>query len=220
MSKSSAGGRVKESINEQKPNIMKKQEQHTQSFPLPWDRFWARCIDLLIHFLILFLIFIFLRIFLRLNDYPFDSSLSMKLLIATIVWAIVSVEFLLYESLFLHFFGATPGKALFRIKVTDSEGQNLSFRMALVRAIYVCWFGHYFSLLTIDGYIIGYWFSSRHYKKTGNFRWNIASNSIVLQKPLTLLRRRLLILFAFFCLVLREIPLLIALIKLFEILTN
>jgi uncharacterized RDD family membrane protein YckC len=196
------------------------QEQQIQSFPLPWDRFWARCIDLLIHFIILFLIFLFLRFFLRLGDYPFDSSNSIKFRIDIIVFVILCIEFLLYESLFLSFFGATPGKALFSIKVTDSEGQKLSFRAALIRAIYVYWFGHYFSLLTPDGYVIGYWFSSRYYKKTGTFRWNKASNSIVSQKPLTLLRRKLLIMLAIFCLIMREVPLLMALNIFFKILKN
>jgi len=115
----------------------------------------------------------------------------------------------------LSFFGATPGKALFSIKVTDSEGQKLSLRAALIRAIYVYLFGHYFSLLTPDGYVIGYWFSSRYYKKTGTFRWNKASNSIVSQTPLTLLRRKLLIMLAIFCLIMREVPILFVVYKVF-----
>lgn len=190
-------------------------EQQASSFPLPWDRFWARCIDLLIHFIILFSIFMFLRIFFKLSDYPFNASSSIKFLLDAIVLVILCIEFLLYESLFLHFFGATPGKALFHIKVTDSEGQKLSFRAAFVRAIYVYWFGHYFSLLTADGYVIGYWFSGRRYKKNGKFRWDKASNSIISQKPLSILRRRLLIMLAIFCLTMREVPLLIVLIVVF-----
>jgi len=189
-------------------------DQQTKSFPLPWDRFWARCIDLLINLLILFSIFVFLRIGSSLTELINQDSTSASIKVIIIVWLIVSAEFLLYEFLFIGIFGATPGKYLFRIKVIGSDGEKITFSAAWRRAISVYWFGHYFSLLTIDGYVFGYWFSSRYYKKTGIFRWNKASNSVVIQAPLSPLRRKLLILLAVACLVLREFPLLIFLIEL------
>jgi uncharacterized RDD family membrane protein YckC len=196
-------------------------DQQTKSFPLPWDRFWARCIDLLLHLFISFLMYFLLgvgscmeKLVQQTSDINFVKYIHIINFI--IIWSIVSAVFLFYESFFLSIFGATPGKALFRIKVTGSDGSKLSFGAALVRAIYVYWFGHYFYLFTPDAYTIGYWFSSRYYKKTGTFRWNKASGSTVNQEALATLRRKLLILLAVFCLMLREIPLLVFLGWLFK----
>lgn len=200
-----------ESISRTESEIVTNLEKRTKSFPLPWDRFWARCIDLLINLLIIFLIYL-IYFYFKISGHnwsQFHNSISVKLLETVIVLVILFIEFSLYESLFLHFFGATPGKALFRIKVTDSERQYLSFRAALVRSIYVYWYGHFFSLFTPDGYLVGYLLSGYHYKKIGTFRWDKASKSIVSQNPLNPLRRKLIILFAFIFLILREIPLLI-----------
>jgi uncharacterized RDD family membrane protein YckC len=184
---------------------MTKQEQQIQSFPLPWDRFWARCIDLILHYLISFSIYFFSGIGSYAKELMHQTGYY-YLMMFIIVWTIVSVVFLLYESFFLSVFEATPGKALFHISVTGSDGKKLSFGAALVRAISLYWFGHYFFLFGPDVFVIGYWFSSRYYKKTGTFRWNKTSNSIVSQEPLTLLRRKLFILLAIFCITLRLVP--------------
>ncbi|MFA5385840.1 MAG: RDD family protein [Eubacteriales bacterium] len=190
-----------------------QQEQQIKSFPLPWDRFWARCIDLPIHYLILFLILIFSGVSSYVAGLTPIEYKGVKVLI--IAWAVLSAEFILYEFIFLSIFGATPGKALFRIKVTGNDGKKLSFSAALVRALSVYCFGHYLFVFQ-EVFVIAYWFSSRYYKKTGTFRWDKASDSVVSQGLLTLLRRKLLILLAIFCITLRLSPVLIIVYKFFN----
>jgi len=186
---------------------VKVQEPANPSFLLPWDRFWARCIDLAIHALLFFLIYMFSGI----GSYVYKLNQAgwsyIKLYI--IVWPIVCVVFLLYESIFLSIYGATPGKALFRIRVTGSDGKKLSFGVALLRAISLYWFSCYFFLFSFDVFVIGYWFSGRYYKKTGIFKWDKIINSSVSQKPLKPFCRKIFIIFAVFCIALRLLPSLI-----------
>jgi len=178
-------------------------KQETKSFPLPWDRFWARCIDLPIHYLILFLILILPGISSCITDLTPIAYSSKKVLIAA--WAIISVEFILYESIFLSTLGATPGKILFRIKVTGNDGRKLSFTASLTRALYVYCFGHYLFVFQ-EIFIIAYIFSGRYFKKAGTFKWDKACNSVVSQELLNPLRKTFLILLAIICLTLRLSP--------------
>ena len=130
-------------------------KQETKSFPLPWDRFWARCIDLLIHYLILILIYSILILF-GISSYLSELSPNSKIVII-IAWAIISAVFIIYEFVFLSIFGATIGKALFRIKVKGKDGRNLSVSRALKRVLYVFYFGHYLFVLQ-EIFLIAYFF--------------------------------------------------------------
>jgi len=186
-------------------NSIANQNQQVQSFPLPWDRFWARCIDLLIHYLILILIYSILILF-GISSYLSELSPNSKIVLI-IAWAIISAVFIIYEFVFLSIFGATIGKALFRIKVKGKDGRNLSISKALKRVLYVFYFGHYLFVLQ-EIFLIAYLFSGRFYKKTGTFRWDTTSDSVVSQGLLTPLRRKLLILLAITCLSLRLSPVL------------
>ncbi len=181
-------------------NSIANQNQQVQSFPLPWDRFWARCIDLFIHYLILFLI-ILISIFLGVSSYISELSPNSKIVLI-IAWAIISAVFIIYEFVFLSIFGATPGKFLFRIRITENDGNKLSISKALKRVLYVFCFGHYLFMFQ-EIFLIAYFFSGRYYKKTGKFRWDKASDSMASQGLLTPLRRKYLILLAIFCITLR-----------------
>ncbi len=90
---------------------------------LPWRRYWARCFDLGFYSSVINgLLFRF-----ALNDF-----LAFLLpLIATV----------LLEPLFLHLFATTPGKAVFGITVTDTEGGKLTYGGALERTWLVLWEG-------------------------------------------------------------------------------
>jgi len=179
--------------------------QQIQSFSLPWDRCWARCIDLTIHMVIFFLIYRFSGIsayVVELRQQTGHINFTMYI----IVWGIVIALFLLYEILFLCIFGATPGKILFKIRVVGSDGKKLGFGAAFLRAISLSWFGLYLYFGISFGLIIGFFLSSRYYKKTGTFRWDTFSNSIVSQIPLTTWRRNVSILLAIFFITLRLLP--------------
>lgn len=187
------------------------QQQQIELFPLPWNRFWARCIDLLLQLLISFLIYFLLGIGSYLQELTTQTGniKYFQFINVVITWVIVSVVFLVYESFFLVAFGASPGKALFRIEVIGNDGNELSIDAALRRAISLYWFGHYFFLFNSNIFIIGYWFSGRYFKKTGTFRWDKISNSVVIQHDLSSRLRYLLIILGSICITIRVAPLLI-----------
>jgi uncharacterized RDD family membrane protein YckC len=189
-------------------NSTANQNQQFQSFrpfPLPWDRFWARCIDLLLQLLISFLIYFLLGIGSYLQELTTQTGniKYFQFINVIITWVIVSVVFLLYESLFLIVIGASPGKALFRIKVKGNDENKLSLNSALRRAISLYCFGHYLFLFNLNIFVIGYFFSGRYFKKTGTFRWDKVSNSVVIQNSLSSRRRNLLIMLGIICITIR-----------------
>lgn len=189
-------------------NSMARQKKQVQSFPLPWDRFWARCIDLLLQLLISFLIYFLLGTGSYLQELTTQSGniKYFQFINVVITWVIVSVVFLIYESFFLVVFGASPGKALFRIEVIGNDENKLSINLALRRAISLYWFGHYFFLFNLNIFVIGYFFSSRYFKKTGTFRWDKTSNSVVIQHDLSSRRKHLLTILGSICIAIRVLP--------------
>jgi hypothetical protein len=88
----------------------------------PWARYFARIVDYTIFGVILGIMFniIFPKTFDEMNDKIFGYILL-------ILWIIP-------ESLFLHFIGTTPGKALFKTTVFDLDKKKLSFNNALKRS--------------------------------------------------------------------------------------
>ena len=185
-----------------------------KSFQLPWDRFWARWIDLVIHLLVSFLI----AYFLVKNTCIIDLfHLNNDILKYAIFWVWICIAFVIYETFFLCVFTATPGKALFRIRVFSSDGKKLNVRAAAIRSITLYFFGLYFYIFPTITPIIGFWLSSYYYKKTGKFRWDKFSNCILHQNSLSSRRRNISIGCSVFCIATRHIP---DIIIVYEILSN
>ena len=91
----------------------------------PWRRYFARTLD---YALCLTLWELFLSLVLRVNI----LSTSFWLNVVNVAMALGLMCVL--EAACLHFFGTTPGKALFGLKLTRSDGSHLGFLDALWRA--------------------------------------------------------------------------------------
>lgn len=91
----------------------------------PWVRFWARVIDCLLLYCIGSILFIAL------------SPVWPVWLLA--IWLLAGYLFI--EAFMISVLGATPGKALLRVKIRREDGTKLSFINSLYRAFRVWWQG-------------------------------------------------------------------------------
>lgn len=101
---------------------------------LPWRRYWARSLDYSICVL-------YVGWLLHLFPVWEFNRLPLNL-----------VAMLLLEPLALHLFATTPGKAIFGIRVTDPEGQRLSYGDALERTWTVLWEGQALNIPVVGMY--------------------------------------------------------------------
>lgn len=91
---------------------------------LPWRRYWARMLDLLLCSMVAGRLIVHL-----LPWWKFGASVLVLLLM------------LLLEPLTLSLFATTPGKLIFGIRVTDPDGKKLRYNAALERTWGVLWEG-------------------------------------------------------------------------------
>lgn len=91
---------------------------------LLWRRFTARLFDFL-GFLI--------PCYLLTNRYLVDAN-QHSLFILLIEQFVAAALMLLIEPFMIHCFKTTPGKALFRLKITDETGGRLSYKRAFKRS--------------------------------------------------------------------------------------
>lgn len=94
------------------------------SYYCPWRRYFARMLD---YSLYLALWELFLCLVPRVNI--LDAPLWLNVVNAAVAMGLMCV----LEAAFLHFLGTTPGKALFGLKLTRSDGSHLGFLDALWR---------------------------------------------------------------------------------------
>lgn len=94
------------------------------SYYCPWRRYFARMLD---YSLYLALWELFLCLVPRVNI--LDAPLWLNVLNAAVALGLMCV----LEAVFLHLWGTTPGKALFGLKLTRSDGSHLGFLDALWR---------------------------------------------------------------------------------------
>lgn len=94
------------------------------SYYCPWRRYFARMLD---YSLYLTLWELFLCLVLRVNI--LSAPLWLNVLNAAMALGLMCV----LEAVFLHLWGTTPGKALFGLKLTRSDGSHLGFLDALWR---------------------------------------------------------------------------------------
>ena len=107
----------------------------------PWRRFFARDFDYLLCSTLAVTVF---------YDFLYSQVVTV---------AAAFVLMLLLEPMCLHFFGTTPGKRIFGIRVTDSEDRRLSYGAALERTWTVLWEGE---ALRIP--VVMYYFLYKSYK--------------------------------------------------------
>ncbi len=96
----------------------------------PWTRFWARLFDISV-FGFIFGVVSVLLLPLRMSERWQELLFGMLVLF---VWTFV-------EPVLLSSFGTTPGKWLLRIRLTTTDGQDLSYARALSRSLKVWWRG-------------------------------------------------------------------------------
>lgn len=99
-------------------------EKDTAAPPSPWRRFLARTLDLM---LCLFLYHTFLQMVFRVNLTLREGPVEILDQVAAMGLMLV------LEPLCIHFWGATPGKALFGLRLTQRDGSPLGYLDALRR---------------------------------------------------------------------------------------
>lgn len=110
------------SVSEALPPVRDASEN--LSYYCPWRRYFARMLD---YSLCLALWELFLCLVPRVNI--LDAPLWLNVLSAAVAMGLMCV----LEAVFLHYLGTTPGKALFGLKLTRSDGSHLGFLDALWR---------------------------------------------------------------------------------------
>jgi uncharacterized RDD family membrane protein YckC len=184
--------------------ISKQNTAEGANYPLPWDRFWARWIDLFIHLFISCFIFILFVYDPSLDVSKLNTGIIIKRIIIVLVMAFVA--FIVYETFFLCLLATTPGKALFGISVLGSNGKKLNVRAAVVRAVSLYASCLYFYILPTIGPFLGFWLSSYYYTRNGRFVWDKLSDCVVCQKTISKKRRNISRLFSILFIVIRHAP--------------
>lgn len=100
----------------------------------PWQRFWARSLDLA---LASGAVAVTLSLAFHVSALTMNSR-ALQLLVLLLEWALVFAA----EPLLLSVWGTTPGKWLLGLELRDSEGRKLSRREALERLWGVLWKGY------------------------------------------------------------------------------
>ena len=132
----------------------------------PWKRFFARSFDLaLFHLLLLFLLVVVFRL------RPLNHS----------IYTVVGIEFVLFllwipaEGLMLHYFGTTPGKWIFGIRVESVNGGQLGVSESIKRTWDVLRYGYGFEIPIYN--LWRQYQSYKEYKDHHVVRWDQASDS-------------------------------------------
>ncbi len=139
----------------------------------PWRRFFARFIDTILFVYPLYYI-------------GFDLSDSIHILTNTLYIPIISIVimntlWIPLEAMCITYFGATPGKWLFGIRVKDRSGSRLIFSSAIKRTLYMYVVGAGLGLPIVT--IFTLFFSFTRLLQTGTTVWDAANNSVVTHTP-------------------------------------
>lgn len=114
-----------------------KQEAYEESvLAHPWIRYFARVLDLSLYSMLWMFV---QRILLR---WHIGGGLGQNLVDIIAALALM----LLFEPLFLHFFGTTPGKWVFGLTIRMEDGEKLEYRIAFLRTLEVWQSGMGFSI--------------------------------------------------------------------------
>ena len=125
------------SVNSEKWEPKPVPEFHRATPFHPWKRYFARYIDIsIIHMLLSFVAIVVLRI------RPINGTLYTILDLAIISHLLM----IPIEGILLHFWGTTPGKWIFGIRVESVHGGNLSVSEAMLRSWNVLCYGYGFTI--------------------------------------------------------------------------
>lgn len=174
----------------------------------PFIRFWARMFDYTLVSVMVFLLSDysapqpqpgepltdFFTRYLEEMRKPEALTLATTLFLALFAWHAL-------EAMLIHLFGATPGKALFGIRVTNAEGGRVPVLLSLGRSFYVYVLGVGFYQAPFI--LIGMIFSFFRLITTGNCLWDQHLKTKVEHAPLGVVRIMLAI-GAFFALILLQ----------------
>lgn len=148
----------------------------------PGSRLFAKYLDML---LIGMLLAYFLSAFNQAVFYDSYSSLDSLSLLAWLM-------FPLTEAVILKVFGNTPGKALFRLTIRDSQGKRPGFGKLLSRS-YLCWFYGLSMGLPIISLITMYC-SRRHLLAHGVAGWDARTGLLLVPQEISARRETITIL--------------------------
>ena len=114
-------------------SLTQSRDQSVSDIPQvrPWVRYWARMFDVYVFSII---IGIFQVMFA-------PRSLSRSVLATMVMGMIVLLLWVFVESSLLWWFGTTPGKSLFKIRLLLAGSRSIPFSEALVRSFRVWWRG-------------------------------------------------------------------------------
>lgn len=149
----------------------------------PWRRFFARTVDLLSIALLtpFFLLFFITSLF------PDWSASLLKIFSNPIFGGVLLYIFWMpIEAAFLTFWGATPSKWIFGIRVARKTGEKLSYSDALKRTLSVWIQGDGFGIPFVS--LFTRFFAYRHLTKTGTTVWDDNVKSVVSHKKWGIMR--------------------------------
>jgi len=127
---------------------------------------------------------IFIFVFYLITGYDITEIKYISLLII--------LSYVFVEPILLSTWGYTPGKALCRIKIKNSEGiEKLSYRVALIRSFRIWWYGLGTAIPLISFFTLIHAYDKL--KKRGITSWDETGNFLVLHKKLGKRRSILLI---------------------------
>lgn len=140
----------------------------------PWRRFFARAVDIWTGGILLFLLLTFSVGYAAPSSaVGFAKAMETPLVAALLLYLL----WIPAEAIFLSFFGATPAKWLFGIRVAHPDGDLLSFSEALKRSV----------LVWVNGLGIGIplvalftqLFAYRRLTRTGTTLWDTSAGAVV-----------------------------------------
>ena len=134
----------------------------------PWRRYFARSFDLLLCG--------------ALWNAVLGLGMNINVLNRAAGWQIVDgvvelVLLLLLEPLFLTLLGATPGKWLLGLRITDQNDQRLSYQAAFTRTCWVLWRGLGFQIVIYD--LVRLWKSYKACQAGETLEWEYESDSVL-----------------------------------------
>ena len=144
---------------------------------MPWSRFFARYLDLLLFALLLAALILlvgpeFLDEITQLNDAAFGI--------------LIMAAWIPFEAILLSSWGTTPGKAALGITLKTVNGDKLTFADAMRRSISVWARGVGCGLPIIN--LITAWWAYRKLQKTGTTSWDTVVHTEVFHAPTSTLR--------------------------------
>lgn len=143
----------------------------------PWRRFFARTVDIFIAGLVLFIILIFtFSATMPEQAAGFTKAIENPIVAGVVLYLI----WLPVDALLVSWFGTTPAKWLFGIRVSHPGGDLLTFSEALNRSFLVFVQGMGFGIPFVA--LFTQLFAYRRLTKTGTTLWDTSVNSVVLHK--------------------------------------